>query len=174
YAGTENIPADRGFILACNHRSYLDPIFLAHKVNEQLRFMAKEELFGGGLLTWVVTALGAFPVSRGSNDMSAMAKARDIVGGGGVLAMFPEGTRSKDGTPLRPKPGVAMIAGHMGCGVLPAAISYSGRLGFRRRVLVRYGTLITPEGLAIDPKASSTIRKAAVRIMDEIVKLIEK
>jgi 1-acyl-sn-glycerol-3-phosphate acyltransferase len=173
YDGLENIPLDKGFILTANHRSYLDPLFLAHKVPMTLRFMAKAELFEKPVLKHIVRWLNAFPVTRGSNDMTAMSRARDIVQGGGVLAMFPEGTRSKDGVPMRAKPGVAMIAGMVGCGVLPVGISFQGKLRFRRRVMVRYGKFITPEELAISPKSSLTVRKAAVRVMDEIVGVID-
>jgi len=175
YDGLENIPDDRGYILASNHRSYLDPLFLAHKVNKsRLRFMAKEELFTKPLLGGIVRALGAFPVSRGRNDMSAMQKAREVVREGGVLAIFPEGTRSEDGVPLRGKPGVAMIAGVVGCDVLPVGISFKDRLRFRRRVMVRYGKLITAGELAIDPKTTSTIRGATVQIMDAVLSVIDR
>jgi cytidylate kinase len=67
-----------------------------------------------------------------------------------------------------------MIAGAVGCGVLPVGLSFQGKLRFRRRVIVRYGKFLTAQDLAIDPKASSTVRKAAVRVMDAIVNEIDE
>jgi 1-acyl-sn-glycerol-3-phosphate acyltransferase len=166
YEGLENIPADQGFIISCNHRAFHDPIFIAHKIKPQLNFMAKAEFFKNRLMAAFFRALNAFPVSRGAGDMSAINHAKALVKNGGALVIFPEGSRSKDGLPGRANPGVAMIAGAVGCGVLPVGLSFQGKLRFRRRVVVRYGKFLTAEDLAIDPKASSTIRKAAVRVMD--------
>ncbi|MDL2233147.1 1-acyl-sn-glycerol-3-phosphate acyltransferase [Ruminococcaceae bacterium OttesenSCG-928-L11] len=174
YEGLENIPQDEGFIICCNHRGYNDPLFIAHKVKKPLHYMAKAEFYKNKFISALFRSLNAFPVDRGKGDMTAINHAKDIVKKGEVLAMFPEGSRSKDGKPQRAKPGVTMIAGMVGCGVLPVGVSYQGNLGFRKRVTVRYGKLLTPEKLGIDPKSSSTIRKAAVQVMDSIVGLMDK
>ena len=169
YEGLENVPRDRGFIIASNHRSFYDALFMAHKVKKQLNFMAKSSFFDNRFVGWLFRSLGAFPVQRDRSDRSALLKAKEFIEKGNVLAMFPEGTRSKDGNPMRAKPGVAMIAGMVGCSVLPVGISYKGKLSFRKRVTVRYGELLTPEKLGISTDSTRTIRKASHMIMDAIV-----
>jgi 1-acyl-sn-glycerol-3-phosphate acyltransferase len=174
YEGMEHIPADRGFIVASNHLSYMDPMFVAYKIKQQLHFMAKMEFFKNRFTGALFRSLNAFPVQRDRGDLSAMRHAKKVVEDGGVLAIFPEGTRSRDGKPQRAKPGVSMIAGMVGCGVLPVGISIKGKLGFRTKVTVRFGKFLEAEELGIDSEALSTVRKGAVRIMDEIVSLIDE
>ena len=104
--GRENVPRDRGYILAANHRTNMDPIFVAAGVRAPIRYMAKVELFQKGkLFSWLLHRLGAFPVERGKGDTGAVEWAEQVVRSGAVLGMFPEGTRSKDGTPGKPKSG---------------------------------------------------------------------
>lgn len=175
YVGLENIPRDKGFILACNHRSYHDPLFIAHKVPQPIHYMAKAELFRTKLRNWLFRNVNAFPVSRGTGDTSAIRTAEEVIRSGDVLGIFPEGTRSKDGKPLRPRSGVALIAGQTGADVLPCAVCFEGnKLRFRIQVTVCYGKLITSEELNIDPAKPSTVRAASKRIMADIVELLDQ
>ena len=103
YRGTENIPEKGPYILASNHRSNLDPILLSHKVRQRLCYMGKMELFQNPILGWALTTIGTFPVDRGSGDNSAIQQAEEVLRRGEILGIFPEGHRSKDGTPQRPK-----------------------------------------------------------------------
>lgn len=169
YENTENIPTDEGFIVCSNHTTWWDPIFAAPKIKPEIYFMAKEEFFSGFLIGTLFKNLNAFPVKRGSADMSSLKHAEDIVKGGGVLCLFPEGTRSKDKQPGRAKPGVAMIASKVNCGILPVGISYKGRLALGKKVTVRYGKFIPYAELGITEGSSSSIRKASVLIMERIV-----
>lgn len=170
YEGLENIPKGKGYIIAGNHQGYYDPIFLGLKVPEQLRFMAKAEFFSKFLIGPLFRALGAFPIQRGTADRSGMEQARKIIADGGVLCIFPEGGRSRDGNPMRAKPGVAMLASTVQCGILPVGVSYKGKLHFRSRVTVRYGQFIPFDALGIEPDSSKSIRKAAIHVMDAIVR----
>lgn len=173
YEGLQNIPRDKGFILACNHRSYWDPLFIAHKVPQRLRYIAKQELFRNRFFGGLLLKLGAFPVERGAGDSGALDRSAQIVSEGGVLTIFPEGTRSRDGKPLRARSGVAMIAGRSGADVLPCAVVYEGKLRLLRRVTVRYGRLIPHGELAIDINSPASLRAASKRIMGAIVELLE-
>jgi 1-acyl-sn-glycerol-3-phosphate acyltransferase len=84
--------------------------------------MAKYELFQKPLIGWVVKSYGAFPVRRGENDKQSFRKALEILRAGGVLGMFPEGTRSKTGTLQRGHPGAALLAVRGGAPVVPVGL----------------------------------------------------
>lgn len=172
YVGLTNIPADKGFILASNHRGYHDPLFIAHRVPKRVYYMAKAELFRNRVLGWLFRSVGAFPVDRGSGDASTLDTARGIIERGEVLGMFPEGTRSKDGKPLRARSGVSLIAAQTGADVLPCAICYGEKLRFRTPVTVRYGKVIPAAELGADAGKPSTLRAASKRIMGDIVAML--
>src|SRR3954465_6630315 len=89
--GRERIPPAGPVILAANHRSFLDPFVIAVMARRPIYFMAKKELFVfHPLVSWLLGALGAFPIDRGSSDQEAMATARAILERGDVVLMFPE------------------------------------------------------------------------------------
>lgn len=174
YEGLENIPPETGFILACNHRSFIDPLAIAHKVPKPVRYMAKAELFRIPVLGFLIRHLYAFPVARGTGDTSAIDTATRIIREGGVLGVFPEGTRSKDGKALRARSGVALIAAQTGADVLPCAVCFGERLGFRTPVTVRYGQLISSEELGVNAESRSTIKAASKLIMNRILALLDE
>jgi len=94
--GQENIPKDGPMLLACNHISLLDPPVVGAACTRNVHWMAKEELFVpvlGTIYRW----LGAFPVKRGAADRNAIKHGIEIMENNEVLAIFPEGTRSKTG-----------------------------------------------------------------------------
>ncbi|MDR2909353.1 MAG: 1-acyl-sn-glycerol-3-phosphate acyltransferase [Oscillospiraceae bacterium] len=174
YEGTCNIPQEGSFILACNHRSFCDPIVIAHRVRRQIHYIAKAELVGIPVLGRIIRGLGVIPVKRGSGDGGVLDAAVEVVEKGGILGIFPEGTRSRDGKPLRPRSGVCVIAGKARADILPCAVSYPpGGARLFARVTVRYGPLIKKEELNIDPDSPSAVRAGARAIMDAIVGLLD-
>lgn len=173
YEGLENIPPGRGFILASNHRSNFDPLFIAHKLRAAVHYMAKAELFQIGFIGWIFRSLNAFPVARGTGDTSALDTAKNIVRSGQVLGMFPEGHRSKDGKPLRARSGVALIAAQTQADVLPCGVIFGDKLRFRSQVIVRYGKLIPAAELGARADSPASIRTASKRIMEDIIALLE-
>lgn len=169
--GLENVSEDSGYILASNHRSLIDPAFIAVKLKPRVYYMAKKELFWWPFSV-IIRALGAFPVRRGEGDHSALDTANNIIKSGKVLGIFPEGTRSKSGEPLRPKSGVAIIAKDTKADILPVGIHFEGKLHLRSNVTVTYGKLIKFEELGLNEETSpSAIKKASRLIMDRIVEL---
>lgn len=142
--GTENIPpCGEGVILISNHQSNLDPVMLGLGVkSRKLFFMAKQELFKVPVLSSIIKKLGAFPVNRGNKDLGAIKKAEEIVNSGRILAMFPEGGRSKTGKLLRPKVGATKIAISTGKKVMPCSICYSSKR-FRSNIYIEYGKPIS-------------------------------
>ena len=174
--GRENIPTSGGFVLASNHRSYADPPLLATRLRGQrCVFMAKEELFRNKFFGWLIRKLGAFPVTRGAGDNGVIETAEQYVRSGRVLMIFPEGTRSKDGRVGRGKTGVALIAAQTGAPVVPVGITFTGKLHFRSKIVVRFGKPIQAAELALgeDPKPRE-LAALKTRIMTEIKGLVDE
>ncbi len=159
YEGLEHIP-ESGFILCSNHISQFDPIFVAVKVKPQCFFMAKEELFKFKPLGLLLRALGAFPVARGKGDTSAIDHSVELVKNKKVVAIFPEGHRSKTGELQKIKSGAVLVAAEAGCSILPCVIKKGKRRFLRRPVTVRYGPCISKEQLGILNRSPSEIRAA--------------
>ena len=127
--GLENLPAEGPVILASNHLSFSDSIFLPLVVPRRVTFMAKSDYFTGkgvkGRLTAVFfRGIGQVPVDRsgGAASQAAIDTAMEILGEGSVLGIYPEGTRSPDGHLYRGKTGVARMALEAGARVVPVAM----------------------------------------------------
>jgi 1-acyl-sn-glycerol-3-phosphate acyltransferase len=135
--GMEHIPARGPVLIVANHSSFLDPPLVGGVATRQLSFMAKEELFRVPLLGGLIRRLNARPVRRDGADASALRTALRILQDGGVLLMFPEGTRGPEGTLREPKPGAAMLAVLSGAQVVPVFIEGSGRAWPRGQSLPR-------------------------------------
>jgi 1-acyl-sn-glycerol-3-phosphate acyltransferase len=172
--GTEQIPQDRGFILCSNHISDFDPILVGIQIKQPCYFMAKEELFRFPPLGALLRALGAFPVARGKGDTTAIDHAVELVKAGRVLAIFPEGTRSKDGKLLKLKSGAMVIASQTGGDILPCIIKKGNRAWIRRRITVHFGTLIPHKQLGITGRVPSEIKAANRLLTDTMTRLLEE
>ena len=173
-SGTEHIPEGGGFILCSNHISNYDPIFIGMQTKQRLYFMAKEELFKFPPLAWLMRTLGAFPVARGKGDMGAVDHAIDVVKGGNVLGIFPEGNCSADGKLLKLKSGVMVIAAETGGDLLPCAIKKGGRSLWRRRIYLRFGEMIPHEKLGIEGHVLSQIKAANHMLYHTLSSLLEE
>ncbi|HEY4825604.1 MAG TPA: 1-acyl-sn-glycerol-3-phosphate acyltransferase [Solirubrobacteraceae bacterium] len=121
--GREHIPAEGPVILAANHRSFFDPFVIGTMTRRPVYYVAKQELFTyNRLLSWLLNALGAFPVARGAGDQETIETAKIILARGEIVLMFPEGTRTRPGSLGRPKRGVGRLALESGAPVVPIAI----------------------------------------------------
>ncbi|HEV2439437.1 MAG TPA: lysophospholipid acyltransferase family protein [bacterium] len=120
--GREHEPANGPVIVVSNHLSDLDPLVVGAALRRRVTFMAKHELFEVPGVGWWVSACGAFPVRRGAPDRQALRTALGILQRGGVLVMFPEGTRGRDRTLREPEPGAALLARRTGATLLPVAV----------------------------------------------------
>ena len=120
--GEENIPATGGVILAPNHLSYADPPLVGCGMRRQVHFMAKEELFKVPILGAAISRVGSFPVRRGTADRAALNKAIELLEQGGVVCIFPEGTRSTDGMLQEPELGIGLVALKSRAPVVPVAV----------------------------------------------------
>jgi len=111
YKGIEHIPLDGKLIVCSNHKSVLDPFFLSIPFKRQVRYIAKSELFEdhGKLVRWFLYKLGAFPVKRDSGDTQSIRVAIQILDGGNIFGIFPQGKCVFDNTPFKPKAGCIKI-----------------------------------------------------------------
>lgn len=156
--GTGNMPRHGPVILASNHQSFIDSIFLPLAVRRRVTFVAKAEYFESWKTAWFFRAVGMIPLKRdgGSASQRALAAARDVLTGGGVLGIYPEGTRSPDGRLYRGHTGVGRLAKETGASVVPVAqfgtadVQPIGAsmLKFFRRVEIKMGPPLTfpPDG----------------------------
>jgi len=127
--GLENIPEDGPAILASNHLSFLDSIFLPLMVPRRITFLAKREYFNepglkGFFKKLFFSGVGQVPIDRSGGEASegALHTAVRILGEGKLLGIYPEGTRSPDGRLFRGKIGVARMALQADCTVIPVAM----------------------------------------------------
>ena len=173
--GVEHLPETDGYVLAANHVSNFDPWVLGMPLYPRrwLRFMGKSELFNP-VLGPFLHAGGAFPVHRGRGDVEAIRTAVQLVREGGVVVMFPEGTRQKKGLrkkyEARPHVGAARIALEAEAPLVPAAIAGTDRLSRLARVRVAYGAPVALGDLDRgDVRAAAEV--ATERLMAEIERL---
>jgi 1-acyl-sn-glycerol-3-phosphate acyltransferase len=175
--GTENLPADSGYVLAAGHVSNFDPwaIGLALWPRRFLRFMAKSELFWFPLGP-LIAACGAFKVHRGRADREAIETAVALARAGHVIAMFPEGTRRKKGLwktrEAQAHTGAARIALEAGVPLVPAGIKGTDDLRRLAPIHVRYGTPIALDDLGSLDETEAA-RVATERLMESIHALEE-
>lgn len=144
--GAENEPEDGTFLICANHISEADPLILGACLKHNPRYMAKKELMKVPVIGKLITALGAYPIDRGGNDVAAIRKTVDFLKNGESVIMFPQGTRCRgvDPTGTKFRNGCALIAARAGVPVLPI---YIGTKNFRvrlfRRVTVKVGKPIS-------------------------------
>lgn len=175
FEGLENVPKDGSNIFASNHRSYQDPVFIALHTRVPLSYMAKEELFQGNkAFKLLITSLGAFPVARGKGDTAVIDTAIEKLELGRNLAIFPEGTRSKDGKVGKGKTGVALIAAVAQTNVVPVGINFEGKLKFRSKVVIRFGKPVTPAELGVNSADAKSLRIMKNEVMDRITELVHE
>ena len=140
------LPREGPLIVVANHMSNADPPLVAGwltpKLGRQMHILAKESLFVGPIGA-VLRRLGATPVRSGGSDIEAYRVARGVLDRGEVLTIFPEGTRSRDGTIAEAKPGVAMLATRSGVPILPVGVSGTDAFLGRGVRFPRIGSRIT-------------------------------
>jgi len=183
--GIENIPDDGPVILASNHLSFSDSVFLPLMVDRHITFLAKSDYFTGKgikgrLIAWFMASVGQVPVDRtgGRASEAAIYTGLRILGEGKLLGIYPEGTRSPDGRLYRGKTGVARMALEAKVPIIPVAmintrhIQPPGKLIPRiARVGIRIGTPLSfarYEGMEDD---RFVLRSVTDELMYELMEL---
>jgi 1-acyl-sn-glycerol-3-phosphate acyltransferase len=142
--GVKNVPKSGPLILAPNHFSQMDHFFTGLYLRRQIRFMAKSQLFGPPVLTYIYKHGGVIPIRRGHHDEKAFGTAFTVLNQEGMLLIYAEGGRSRSGELGDPKPGVGRLALESGAPVVPVAIHGSAKVRRWKRfrfpkVTVQYG-----------------------------------
>ena len=128
-SGAENIPAHGAVLLASNHLSFIDSIFLPLVIERNMVFLAKSEYFTGkGLKGWLTKMFflgtGMLPIDRsgGKASEASLNTGLRVLAEGNILGIYPEGTRSPDGKMYRGRTGVARMILEAGVPVVPVAM----------------------------------------------------
>ena len=126
--GREHVPKEGPFVLAPVHRSYVDTPIAGCVTTRRLRFMGKHTMWKNRQIGWVLSALGAFPVLRGTADREALNRCIAVLEAGEPLVLFPEGER-KSGPVVQPLyDGAVYVAIRAGVPIVPMAIGGSERV----------------------------------------------
>ena len=152
--GQRHIPTEGGALLLCNHQSFLDPMLAGVKAPRECNFMARDSLFHNPFFGRLITSVNAFPVRRGAGDVGAVKQVLRHLKADRLVVVFPEGTRTRDGSMGRINPNTLSLARRAGVAVVPTVISGAFEAWPRQRklprpkkVLVSYCPPIPPETL---------------------------
>ena len=183
--GVENVPAEGPAIIASNHLSYADWLFMPLAVPRRVSFVAKAEYFNGrGLRGWLkktfFSGAGQIPIDRSGADAAAGAlmSAKRVLDDGELFGIYPEGTRSHDGRLYRGKTGVARLALETGAPVVPVAVVGTDvvappgkKFGSFTRPVVRFGRPLDFSRYAGMENDRFILRSITDEIMYEIMRL---
>jgi 1-acyl-sn-glycerol-3-phosphate acyltransferase len=123
--GAHHVPNEGGVLLVANHQSNLDPVLVGVRLKRRLSYLAKSDLFRFKPFAWFIRSLGAFPVKQGSGDIGAMKETIARLQEGHALNIFPEGSRTEDGSLLPIEKGVALVIRKAKVPVVPVVIDGS-------------------------------------------------
>jgi 1-acyl-sn-glycerol-3-phosphate acyltransferase len=171
--GREHVPPTGGVVLASNHTNILDGPVLFAASPRRATFMVKSEMFGAGFLGWALRRLGQLPVNRGSADRHALQTAIGTLREGGVVGVFPEGTRGA-GDVDEVQHGIAYLALRAGCPIVPvviegtSALLAGGRPHWRRPVTVVFGEPFQVGTPGARDRSRRSIAAAADEIRDRL------
>ena len=161
-------------MLVCNHVSFLDVFFLGFPLRRPLNYVARSTLFVP-ILGMFIRSVGGFPIQRDGIGASGMKETLRRLKAGGIVALFPEGTRSLDGELGPLKPGIAVLATRVGVPVVPAGLAGLYESWPRSRLLpvphpvrIHYGQPILPHELAgLDTEAITALIRSRMELIHE-------
>ncbi len=175
--GLSNLPKKGGVVVVSNHGSHLDPPILGHALGRPVAFMAKAELFNVPILSFIISACGAYPVKRGAGDREAIRNASNRLSEGWATGVFLDGTRQENGRVNAPKAGAALLAARTGTPILPVAIVNSHRAFPKGSFLPRFVSIHLRVGELIQPpktKKREDLSSTTKEIQTSINSMLDK
>lgn len=176
------IPPEGPILVAANHMSFLDPVFIAMAIGKTgriVRFLAAAEFFGSGFVGWVLKVMQQIPLRRGQRDEKALDAAKAALREGSIVGIFPEGGINDHPETLKPgKRGVARLAVEANVPILPVGVwgpqhrlprgGVTKHRPFRSRVSIVFG-----EPIQHDPtdESEDALDKLTQQVMVEIERL---
>ena len=155
YRFAEPLPRQGGLLVLSSHQSLLDPLILGLVCERRLSSLARASLFRWGPFAAVIRALDAVPIDREASTVAAMKTVIKKLRDGGALVIYPEGTRTRDGSLGEVKSGFALVAKRAGVPIVPAAIVGAWECWPRTRpfplpgrIRVEFGAVMSPEEIA--------------------------
>ena len=171
--GASNVPRAGGVLLALNHQSYLDVVLVGAAAPRPVRYMARRSLWDNRLLGAVISDLRAIPLDRDRPGKDDLRRIVEVVRGGEVLALFPEGTRTRDGAIGELRGGIGFLARRSGAPVVPVLIGGAfeawprgRRLPRRGRVRIAFGRPVTYGESWEDREVAADIRRRLLALRD--------
>jgi 1-acyl-sn-glycerol-3-phosphate acyltransferase len=151
--GRENYPVDEPFLLLSNHQSYFDPVLSTLSTKRELCFIARDTLFKNRHFGRLITSLNAIPLKRGESDIAAMRAILEKLKAGYGVCLYPEGTRTPDGSIAEIKPGFSLLSRRANAPVVPVVIDgmYEAWPRTRRfpkiggKIVIKIGEPISPQ-----------------------------
>jgi 1-acyl-sn-glycerol-3-phosphate acyltransferase len=167
--GRDNLPRHGGALLVSNHLSHLDVFILGIPLNRPLNYVARSTLFLP-VLGSLIRSVGGFPIQREGIGAQGLKETLRRLKKGGIVVLFPEGTRSRDGELGELKSGISVLAARAHVAVIPAGIAGTFEAWPRTRpfprphpIRIHYGPPILPEELeGLDPEAITSLIRARI------------
>lgn len=173
--GVRRVPAGGGVLLICNHQSFFDPVLAALPLPRECSFMARDTLFLQPQFRRLISYLNAFPVRRGTADMAAMREAIRRLREGRAVVVFPEGTRTRDGSIGEFHLGSMLLAKRAGVPIVPVVIvgafeswPRDRKLPRPAKIAIHYGEAVTAEQVRAWPeeRLAETVRAQMVAMYE--------
>ncbi len=150
--GLRNVPLEGGVLLVCNHQSFFDPILATLALPRECHYMARDTLFRNRWFRRLIESLNAFPVKRGSVDVGAIKQTFRRLKNGALVTIFPEATRTLDGSVRPMQPGVVLIARKARVPLVPTLILGAYEAWPRQSALPRPAPVIIAYGEPLWPE----------------------
>lgn len=167
--GLENVPKSGGVLLASNHQSYVDPVLVAMVLSREMHFMARRTLFRNPAFRALIVSYNAFAIERDTADVKGVNSAIARLEAGNILLVFPEGTRTEDGS-IGPMKSVGVIAERAAVPIVPVLIQGAYEVWPKGRLIPRSGVISVVFGKPMNPETitGDAIRDAVAGLKGEI------
>jgi 1-acyl-sn-glycerol-3-phosphate acyltransferase len=153
--GRQHVPATGGVLVMSNHQSNLDPVLVGLAMDRRLNYLARDTLFGFAPFRWLIRSLDAIPIDREGLGLAGLKETLRRLRRGELVLIFPEGTRTRDGSLQPLRPGFCAVARRAGVPLLPVALDgafdawpRSRRLPRLARIHVQFAPPLGPSEVA--------------------------